>query len=155
MTMTHFTVHPSSDTPFADPRTSAVSIKHISDVFSETLNDSNDKTEVLRATAFNFSFTSKSSFSRYNNNNHNHNHHETQISNHAYSFPNSAIKSSNTTLVHYHNNNNNTHPTNSDSMPAFTPRNSGCAVCTVLLPAMTCVACRKVRYCSATCQRVD
>ena len=125
-------------------------------LYNASINGSNDKTAVPHATdaAFNFSSTPKPSPSRYKNNNHNHNHHETQTSNHAYSSPNSVTKPSNKALVHYHSNNN-THSPDPDPMPALTPCNPGCAVCTVLLPAMKCVACRKVQYCSATCQRAD
>lgn len=40
-------------------------------------------------------------------------------------------------------------------MPALAPYNPGCAVCTVLLPAMKCVGCRKVQFCSPQCQKSD
>ena len=123
-------------------------------LYNASINGSNDKAAALHTTdaAVNSPSTPKPSSSRYKNNNHNHR--ETQISNHAYPSPNSVTKPSNKALVQYQSNNN-THSSDPDPMPALTPCNPGCAVCTILLPAMKCVACRKVQYCSATCQRVD
>lgn len=90
-----------------------------------------------------------------NNNRNNNNHQETQTNGHAYHVQSSATKPPNTALIHYHNNNITHSPEPEiDRMPGLTPCNPGCAVCTVLLPAMKCVACRKVQYCSTTCQRV-
>ncbi len=37
-------------------------------------------------------------------------------------------------------------------MPPLAACNPGCAVCTILLPAMKCTGCRKAQYCSVGCQ---
>lgn len=132
-------------------------------LYNASINGSYGKTETPRAASKSLFTTTPTPTSKplgngnSNNNRNNRNHHESQINSHATpSKQNGATTPLNAALVHYHNNKITRSPEPEiDRMPALIPCNPGCAVCTVLLPAMKCVACRKVQYCSTTCQRVD